>query len=245
MASALPLWDVPGWRERFGVVAGITGRGDDPTQPFDLGLSSRSPAGDVLGRWRLLREELGFASQVVGHQVHGNRVAWHDGPSAGWTVLDATDGHATRTRGCLLLVTAADCIPVYLIAPRQRAIALVHAGWRGTAAGIVARGLEVMHAVAGVVPADVVMHAGVGICGSCYEVGSEVQDALAQVASGAGPWHVDLRAVLLEQGKLLGVGEATASGLCTSCHRDRFFSHRRSRGSDGRMVAYLGYPAER
>ncbi|MGH7524944.1 MAG: polyphenol oxidase family protein [Gemmatimonadales bacterium] len=242
--SPLPLWEVPGWRERFGVVAGITGRGDDPAHPFDLGLSSRAPIIEVLGRWRQLRDELRFVGQVAGYQVHGDRVAWHEGSGpASWTVLDATDGHATRTPGRLLHVTAADCVPVYLIAPRYRAIALVHAGWRGTAAGIVGRALQVLREAAGAPASDIVMHAGIGICGSCYEVGSEVVEALRQPVTGSGPWHVDLRDVLLQQARSLGVGEMTASGLCTACHRDHFFSHRGSRGSDGRMLAYLGMPA--
>lgn len=242
MVSELPIWEVPGWRERFGIVAGMTGRGDDPAQPFDLGLSSPASTALVLGRWRRHRGELGFPSQVMSHQVHGTDVAWHDGAAAGWTVLDAADGHATRTPGRLLFVTIADCIPVYLVAPAQRAVALVHAGWRGTAGGILGQAVQVLHEAAGVAAPDIVMHAGIGICGPCYEVGSEVMEALGGQAMGPGPWHVDLRAELVRQARSLGVREVTVSGHCTACHRDRFFSHRGSGGSDGRMVAFLGLP---
>ena len=72
------------------------------------------------------------------------------------------------------MVTVADCVPIYLVAPAKGAIALLHAGWRGTAAGILANGLQLLHDHAGVEPPEVVMHAGVAISGPCYEVGAEV-----------------------------------------------------------------------
>ena len=241
VAEPVPLWEVPGWRQRFGVTAGITGRGGDPAAPFDLGLWTERPVREVMERWRRFRRQLpGFSGWFMAHQVHGDRIVWHGCATAGWTVADGADGHATRLNGQLLLVTVADCIPVYLVARRTRAIALLHAGWRGTAARIVERGLQVLHEHAGAEPADIVMHAGVGICGRCYQVGSEVMTALGAKARGAGPWQLDLRDTLLDQAASAGVAEVSASSLCTACHRDRFFSHRGSGGSDGRMVAYLG-----
>jgi copper oxidase (laccase) domain-containing protein len=64
-------------------------------------------------------------------------------------------------------------------------------------------------------------------------------------ASGTGPWHLDLREVLLEQAARLGIAVATSSGHCTALEHREFHSHRRSGGRDGRMVAYLGLPAAR
>ncbi len=60
---------------------------------------------------------------------------------------------------------------------------------------------------------------------------------------GPGPWHLDLRDVLAGQAEDLGIGTVTRSGHCSAAAADRFFSHRRSGGTDGRMVAYLGFPA--
>jgi len=238
--GAVPRRELPGWRERFGVVAGITGRGGLPGRGFDLGLWSEAPVGEVMNRWRAFRQsEPGFGAAVLGHQVHGARVAWHE-RADGWVQLEGVDGHATATRGILLTVTVADCIPVYLVDPRRRAIALLHAGWRGTAAGILGRGLELLAERAGTDPADVVMHAGVGICGRCYEVGSEVMTGVGLPADGGGPWHVDLRERLAVQARWLGIGEVTRSSWCSAHDRGRFYSHRASRGADGRMVAYLG-----
>ncbi|HXG44357.1 MAG TPA: polyphenol oxidase family protein [Gemmatimonadales bacterium] len=239
----VPRFEIPDWRERHGVVAGITGRTDPAGSGFDLGLGTDAPVGEVMARWRRFRQaEPGFGATILGYQVHQTRVLWHPGGS-GWVIVDGVDGHATRTPGLLLTVTVADCIPVYLLAPKIPAIALLHAGWRGTASGILARGLEVLHEGCGAVPSDIVMHCGVGICGECYEVGSEVSSACGVPAEGPGPWHLDLREVLASQARALGVPRISVSTWCSAHDRDRFFSHRASRGRDGRMVAYLGMTA--
>ena len=232
----VPRYAVAEWRERYGVVAGVTGR------PFDLGLASAAPVGEVMARWRTFRSaEAGFPATILGHQVHGANVAWHD-DTRGWMHVDAVDGHATTVPGVLLTVTVADCIPVYLVDPVRRAVALLHAGWRGTAAGILGAGVSGLVRHAGSRPADIVMHAGVGICGACYEVGSEVMAGVGVLAPGDGPWRLDLREQLVAQGRGLGIREISVSAWCSAHDRPRFYSHRASRGADGRMVAYLGIP---
>ena len=230
----IPRYELPGWREQHGVIAGVTGR------EFDLGLWTRAPVGEVMSRWRAFRRaEADFPVTILGNQVHGPAVVWHEG-GQGWVQIDGVDGHATRAPGVLLTVTIADCIPVYLLDPVQRVIALLHSGWRGTAAGILSAGLQRMAEAAGTDAADVLMHTGVGICGACYEVGSEVRTGCGLSAEGGGPWHVDLREVLAEQGRELGLRNISTSDWCSAHDRDRFYSHRASGGQDGRMVAYLG-----
>lgn len=238
--GAPPRWEIPGWRERFGVIAGISGRGDDPFAPFDLGLWSAAPVRETMARWRAFHAAFPqFPGTVMSHQVHGTRVLWHR-LSPGATVHEGADGHATADPGLLLLVTVADCVPVYLVAPERRVIALLHAGWRGTAQGMLAEGLATLQREAGIAPADLVMHLGVAISGPCYEVGAEVVRGVGEAAEGAGPWQVDLREVLARQGRRLGLQEISRSGHCTVTDGRHFFSHRGSGGADGRMVAYLG-----
>jgi copper oxidase (laccase) domain-containing protein len=87
------------------------------------------------------------------------------------------------------------------------------------------------------------MHCGVGICGDCYEVGSEVMQGCGIAADGPGPWHLDLRGRLLEQARGLGLIQATISPWCSAHDRSPFYSHRASGGTEGRMVAYIGVPA--
>ena len=122
--------DASEWAERYGLVAGIT------TRPSSLGLWSDEPVGQVMERWRTFRTAFAprFPTVVLGHQVHGTAVRWHESLPEGWLILDGVDGHATSQRGVLLTVTVADCIPVYLAVPQKGVIALLHAGWRGAAA---------------------------------------------------------------------------------------------------------------
>jgi YfiH family protein len=237
--GSVPRFEIPAWRERYGVIAGVTGRGSDPERGFDLGLWSREPVGDVMTRWLTFRRGLPeFQAIALGNQVHGVQVMSLDS-GQGWIQVEGVDGWTTTTSGILLTVTIADCIPVYLVAPR-RGVALLHAGWRGTAGGILDRGVEILQSATGSEPADIVMHCGVGICGSCYEVGSEVVEGCGRQALGAGPWHVDLRERLQSQARGLGLSQVTTSGWCSAHDRASFYSHRASRGADGRMVAYIG-----
>ncbi len=238
--SSLPLYDVPGWRERYGVIAGITGRGKDSGRGFDLGLWSKEPVGDVMSRWLAFRRAMaGFHAIVLGNQVHGVETMRIDA-GGGWIQVEGIDGWITTTPGILLTVTIADCVPVYLVAP-GRGIALLHAGWRGTAGEILSRGLERLRSAVGS-EADIVMHCGVGICGACYEVGREVMLGCGVPPLGPGPWHLDLRSRLIDQAAALGLKQITSSFWCSAHDRTTFFSHRASGGTDGRMVAYLGIP---
>jgi len=237
----VPRYDIPDWERRFSVVAGITGRqGPDGTE-FDLSLLSDRPAAEVMGRWRSLRDAVPrFTGVVQGHQVHGTEVRWHDHVE-GWLRLDGVDGHATGATGLLLTLTVADCIPVYLVDPKRRACALLHAGWRGAASGMLTRGMELLVAQAESDPVDVVMHCGIGVCGACFEVGSEVLEAFGLRGDFPQPWAVDLRERLADEGRSLGIGDISVSEWCTVHDHERFFSHRASGGAPGRMVAYLGF----
>jgi YfiH family protein len=106
----------------------------------------------------------------VAGAVHGARVARVDGPSG---AVRGHDALVTDRPGLPLMATFADCYPVLLFDPRRRALALVHAGWRGTAAGVAAEAVRALTTQYGCRPADLVAGVGPGICGRCYEVGEE------------------------------------------------------------------------
>jgi len=229
------------WRARYGVVAGVTTRGT-PADPFDLGLSSGRPVGKVLDQWAAFRAaEPGFPLTTLGRQVHGTEVAWHEG-GRGWLILDGVDGHATGSAGVLMTVTVADCTPVYLLDPVQGGLALLHAGWRGASSRILERGIRLLTGRTGANVEEIVMHCGIGICGDCYEVGYEVFEAFGLPVPVGGKGPLDIRGQLVRQGQELGIGRITTSDWCSGHHGDLFHSHRRSRGVDGRMIAYLGRP---
>jgi YfiH family protein len=241
VAGEVPRFELSSWSEKFGVVAGITGRGNGPGRGFDLGLWTAAPVAEVMERWRGFRSALpGADSVVMGNQIHGVEVLTV-GAGRGWIQVEGIDGWVTTTPGTFLVVTIADCVPVYLAVP-ARGLALLHAGWRGTAGGILERGLERLLQATGASPTDAIMHCGVAICGECYEVGSEVMQGCGAAHHGQGPWHIDLRGHLAGQAAALGIERVTTSTWCSAHHHDRFYSHRASHGADGRMVAYLGMP---
>lgn len=233
-----PCHELATWAADFSVVAGITNRG------ADFGLSSAQPAKAVLDRWRRLRTAMrpGFGAVVVAHQCHGTTLAIHQAPGSGWRVEDDTDGHLTSQPGVLLGVTVADCVPVYLVQQAGPWIGLLHAGWRGIAGGIVEHGISRLCELAGCAPSDIVIHCGISICGGCYEVRSEVHEALTGEAA-AGKHRLDLRGLIVRRAEQSGIRRATVSPWCTAHDQEAFYSHRRSGGTDGRMVAYLGRPS--
>jgi YfiH family protein len=208
----------------------------------DYGLGDGPPNEDALERWRALQQSLAPAAPrlVSARQVHGTNILEHGaGPGLdGWLRADGADGHLTVAPGIACAVTVADCVPVF-IAHASGAVALLHAGWRGTAAGIVGKGIRVL-AERGLAAGDLRVHLGPAICGRCYVVGPEVFEQLTTWTT-ARARNVDLRALLAEQAKAAGVTRITVSEYCTKCDNDRFFSHRA--GDAGRQVAVLVAPA--
>lgn len=242
----VPALELPAWRERFGLVAGITTRGGRTAEPYDLGLwSSDAPAAAVMRRWGEFRQGFapGFPAVAFSRQCHGNRVRWHAGTGEGWLLLDGYDGHLTAAGGLLLTVSVADCVPVYLAGPGGQVCGIVHAGWRGTAAGVLEAALQQFSTHASVSMSAITIHCGVSICGNCYEVGPEVVLNVTGRWVG-GPTGLDLRAELARRARACGVADVSVSAYCTSHDSGLFHSHRASGGRAGRMVAYLGRPRE-
>jgi len=225
-AGEFPLYTHAEWNAAFPwLVQGTTGRGEDG---LDLGLFGALPSGLVQERWRRLRQVTGLAAATHGWQVHGTTVAWHDAPRSGLVILDATDGHATQTPGLLLTVSVADCVPIFLVAARARAVALLHGGWRGVAAGILEAGIELLAARTGCSVGELHLHCGPAICGSCYQVGGEVPVALGLEQATEKTVYLDLRAVIAQRALRAGLQapQVTRSAHCTRCGEGWFWSHR-------------------
>lgn len=203
-----------------------------------FGLGGDEAVGAVNERWNSLQADLarlGVNRLGSAHQVHGSAVSEHQSGWTGWLRQRDVDGHVTTVGGTALAVTIADCTPVFIAHPMG--IALLHAGWRGTAAGILKVGLEALLRL-GMAPSDCSMHLGPSICGPCYEVGPEVMLAVTGLpATGKG--HLDVRAVLAEQASALGVRKINASRWCTRCGGGRFYSHRG--GDAGRQLGLLAF----
>ena len=241
-AADVPLWVHDEWAERFPwLVQGTTGRGD-ADEPFDLGLAGGQPVGPALDRWRRLVAATGMRAAAHARQVHGADLWIHrelGGP--GLLVMDGFDGHVTDCAGLLVTVGVADCVPVFLVEPGTRAVAMLHSGWRGTAAGIVERGINRVADSWQSAPERLWLHCGPAICGRCYEVGPEVHRAIhGDEASPPGPAPIDLRAAIAARAVEMGVpaAQVTVSTHCTRCGDGEFFSHRG--GDRERQMAVMG-----
>jgi len=215
----------------FGIRAFTTTR-----ETGSFGLMSDEATRVVMQRWRQLREELApdGARLATATQVHGARVVTHGADWAGWLRVDNADGHVAPERGLALAVSIADCVPVFIAHP-SGAVALLHSGWRGTAARIVERGIEAL-GQQGFAPSELRLHLGPAICGKCYEVGRGVIRQLTGRDPGR-PQHVDLRALIADHARAAGVRHITTSALCTRCDNDRLYSHRA--GDAGRQIGVI------
>ena len=133
-----------------------------------------------------------------------------------------------------MAVSIADCVPVF-IAHRSGALALLHSGWRGTAARIIERALDVF-GMRGIPSAELTVHLGPAICGRCYEVSPDVYGRLTG-RSVDRPTTVDLRSLIADHARIGGVRRITVSPCCTRCDNSRFYSHRA--GDSGRQLGVM------
>jgi YfiH family protein len=217
--------------EAAGALAFVTTRAGG-----SYGLPEAGEDAEASGRWESLHRVLvahGASRLASARQVHGTRVLVHGGGWEGWLRVDGADGHIL-TAGGAAAVTIADCVPIFL-AHGSGVAAVVHAGWRGVAGGILAETIRAF-AARGLPADELVVHFGPAICGRCYEVGIDVYAQLTGWETKR-PRRVDLRALLAEQAKQFGVTRWSASGECTKCDNDLLFSHRA--GDSGRQVACI------
>lgn len=202
-----------------------------------------------------------FLSALGGHwtlaacwQVHGSDVRVVRDAKDKQSEGEHCDALTTKLPGVLLGVKTADCVPVIIGDPRTGACAAVHAGWRGTLAGIVKRALDTMRDEFGTDARDVRAAIGPAALGCCYEVGADVIEAFRAKFSNAGslftPTHdehalVDLHKANREQLAESGVERERIHTLplCTICRPELFFSYRRDRklyGRTGRLLSVIG-----
>lgn len=213
-----------------------------PGDGFQAVLSKRN--GDFTGtpleeHRAALARELGLAAGAlaVPHQVHGDVVA----TARAGHIHDATDGLVTADPQVVLTLQVADCAPVYLAHERSGTRGLVHAGWRGASAGILAQAVEAMEN-AGAVASELTAFLGPCIEQNCYEVGPEVRrqfDADLARVNDQGGYQLDMRAAISRQLAEAGVSleQIRVSEVCTRCDMS-CHSYRRDGAQAGRMMAF-------
>ena len=240
-----PQWIVPQWEAPLRVRALSTTRHGGVSRGkyagFNVGVAVGDDPAQVAANRAQLRALLPGEPFWL-KQVHGTRVA-----EAGSTQADAepveADASVTRSPGTVLVIQAADCMPVLLAARSGDVIAAAHAGWRGLAAGVI----ENVVAAMGVAPGEIAAWLGPAIGGASYEVGQDVHDAfashdpaaaLAFTARGGSKYFVDLYALARQRLAGLGVTSVHGGNWCTHGDAERFYSYRRD-GVTGRMATLI------
>lgn len=232
--------DLPGTRAVFTTRRGGSSEGDFAT--LNLGrLTSDDP--EAVTRNRAIVQAIVPARLAMIRQVHGTyvtRVTDADavsGATPRWE-LEEADGQATALHGVAPIVLTADCLPIAIGA--GDAAAILHAGWRGLAAGVIEAGIRAVLELGGD-EKSLVAAVGPGAGACCYEVGEEIHDEFR--AYGARARHernLDLKAIAREQLVAAGVETVHDVGLCTICSPpELFFSHRRDHGVTGRQAGVV------
>jgi YfiH family protein len=232
--------DLPGARALFTTRRGGFSEGAFAT--LNLGRLTRDDPGAVSRNRALLQSRVGGRLAMI-RQVHGSRVLHltdaelASGP-APQRELEEADGQATALRSVAPIVLTADCLPIAVAA--GDAVAMLHAGWRGLAEGIIEEGVRALRELGDESRSlAAAIGPGAGVC--CYEVGEEIHVRFRSIAPSARCGrNLDLKTIAREQLAAAGVITVYDAGLCTICAPPSlFFSHRRDRGVTGRQAGLV------
>jgi polyphenol oxidase len=184
---------------------------------------------------------------VDASQVQADRLMVVNARHCG-TRIEGVDGLLTNTPGVSLLLRYADCVPILLFDPIHGAIAIVHAGWRGTVMNIAAKAAQAMIDHFGAHPRDLIACIGPSIGPCCYQIGGDVIERVRNAFNDADALliqedddhaHFDLWQANAIQLRALGVERIEIAGLCTAQHTDDFFSWRAEQNRTGRFGAII------
>jgi YfiH family protein len=254
------LLQISDWVERFPWLrAGFSTRtGGISTAPWEtlncaLHVGDKEP--DVIENRRRVAEAAGFRFEqwTCAEQVHGCEVAVISAEMAGAGRLEredaipSKDALLTNEPGIMLNMFYADCVPLWFVDSKRRAVGVAHAGWRGAVADVAGETVRAMQRVYGTEPADIYAAIGPSIRGCCYEVDVAVANHIPEesesLAASTSPGRYKLDLAKFNRQKLTEAGilanHIELCGYCTSCRTDLFFSHRKENGRAGRMTAWI------
>ena len=226
----------------------------DKSYAFSLALHTGEEHKKIVSNRRSLAQQLSLQEDtifVIANQTHSDHVAViEEKQTRGWERLEDAvedcDALVTNLSGVVLAVLTADCVPILLYDPVREVVAAVHAGWRGTEAGIVRKTIEVMEKRFGSDPSDLLAGVAPAIGKCCYEVGEDVASHFIgypdAIERRGEKFMLDLPSINKEQMLAAGVPEKQIemSGTCTACEVDQFFSYRKEQGCSGRFMSLIG-----
>lgn len=239
----------------------IGGVSKKPFESLNLGLNTGDTHENILSNHKALSRQLNFDLQTLisANQIHGSNIITINSKqktgeaSLPGPTFDGFDAIVTDRQDITLIVRVADCVPVILFDPAKKILAVVHAGWKGTKAGISAKAVQEMNNGFGSIASEIIAGIGPSIGPCCFDVRKDVSDLFFNQISNAelfikkakNRFFIDLREAnrlqLIEQG--CRAENIEVSDLCTSCNSHLFFSHRREKGKTGRFGLLAGLRA--
>jgi YfiH family protein len=251
----------PDWADGQSVQAGFTTRNGGVSRPPFNSLNFGPESGDPQHNVEANRTAMARAFSLPPHllltvrQVHGTDILILDeaNPDLDHFQKVECDAIITNQTGIMVGILVADCYPIILFDPRNRIAGVVHAGWRGAAAGLIGETVKAMCTHFQSQPEDLFAAIGPGIGVHKYVVDRPVRDAFR---NGSGNWERIADEISLGQWKLdlqlscrlqletagLKVARITQVDECTCCHRELFFSYRRDQGETGRQLGFILLP---
>lgn len=218
-----------------------------PYGSLNLGLHTKDDPNIIEQNRTAFFTDLGFfPEQTAGaHQVHGTNILSVDQPGQ----YEGFDALITQQTGILLTITVADCTPILIFDPISRAIAAIHAGWRGTAGQIVQKTLHKMAQEFGTQTSNCLAYIGPCIDRCTFEVDEDVAQHFAPEFKEwdvlKQKFYVDLKKANRSQLESTGLltTNIEVSPYSTVTHNASFFSYRKEKGQTGRMLAVIGLKA--
>lgn len=206
---------------------------------------------NILKNYEIICDEIdvNFKNLVFSNQVHCDTIVSVQKEDMGNGISsqqkwDSVDGLITNEPGVPIIIFAADCVPVFFLDKKKKVIGLVHSGWKGTVLKISAKCIEKMVAEYSCAPEDIMVAIGpsIGVCH--FEVGDEVADIFRDtfgetVLEKQEKWHVNMQKAIEIQLREKGVKNIIKADICTYCHSDLLFSHRKTNGKRGVMAGIM------
>ena len=223
-----------------------------PFHSLNLSLNTGDKEAYVRKNRHILATALGFSPSALltVNQVHGDSILIID--SSSMRVLSGArcDAIVTNRPGIAISVLTADCVPILLADPDRKAIAVIHAGWKGTASDLPGKTVRTMADRFKTQPENLLVTAGPAIGPCCYEVDARVyaafshhKDHWAEWSRGASQNHWMLNLPLANIDLLVQAGVRRQNihlfEICTHCQSEHFYSHRRDNGATGRQIAFI------
>jgi hypothetical protein len=248
--NGLPYFEIPEITQLEWIRHGFLSRkGGNSPPPYDtLNLSENNGDRDeyVSGNKTLVAKTFGFDLNrlILLHQVHQDQILLLKRPVLSLPSPLEYDAQMTNASNVFLGILTADCVPIFVADQKKKAIAAIHAGRQGTALHITTKVLQKMKKEFGSSPEDLLVALGPSIGFCCYEIDERVFSPKWEPFSipvGDGKWMVDLVRINIAEIQKEGIKEEQIFwiDLCTSCHRDLFFSNRKERKT-GRQLSFIG-----